>query len=107
MNWASPRFPPRPVTLAVALQWDGEAAPRVTAKGCGEIAEQIIQVARQHGVPLEDDREIAEILAQVDIGAQIPQALFVAVAEIIAFAYMVRGQLPDSAALEGDELAGC
>ena len=96
MNGASAHSLPRPVALAVALQWDGEAAPRVTAKGCGEIAEHIVQVARQHGVPLEDDREIAEILAQVDIGAQIPETLFVAVAEIISFAYLVRGQLPDA-----------
>jgi flagellar biosynthesis protein len=87
--------PPAPVEVAVALRWDGACAPRVTAKGRGAVAEHIVQVARAHGVPLEDDREVVEILAQLDIGEQIPETLFVAVAEIIAFAYMVRGDLPD------------
>ena len=83
------------VDVAVAQRWDGDAAPQVTAKGRGEVAERIAQLAREHGVPLDRDPALVEILAQVDLGDQIPEMLFVAVAEIIAFAYVVRGELPD------------
>ena len=83
------------VDVAVALRWDGEAAPQVTAKGRGEVAERIAHLAREHGVPLDRDPALVEVLAQVDLGDQIPEMLFVAVAEIIAFAYLVRAELPD------------
>ena len=83
------------VDVAVALHWDGEAAPQVTAKGRGDVAERIASLAREHGIPLEHDPALVEVLAQVDLGDQIPELLFVAVAEIIAFAYIIRGELPD------------
>ncbi len=80
--------------IAVALHWDGNAAPRVTAKGRGELAHSIIECAREHGVPLDEDPELVELLATVDIGSTIPESLFVAVAEVIAFAYSLRAELP-------------
>lgn len=83
------------VDVAVALRWDGEAAPQVTAKGRGEVAARIAALAREHEVPLDRDPAIVEVLAEVDLGAQVPEMLFVAVAEIIAFAYAVRGALPE------------
>ena len=86
------------VDVAVALRWDGETAPQVTAKGRGDVAERIVNLAREHDVPLDHDPALVEVLAQVDLGDQIPEVLFVAVAEIITFAYMVRGALPDHAA---------
>ena len=84
----------RKVDVAVALHWDGGPAPRVTAKGRGELARRIVELAREHGVPLEQEPELIEVLADVELGALIPEVLFVAVAEIIAFAYAVRGRLP-------------
>lgn len=84
----------KPVNVAVALSWDGDGAPVVTAKGRGEVAQRIADVAREHDVPLDDDPALVEVLAQIDIGCEIPEALFVAVAEIIAFAYLVRDELP-------------
>jgi flagellar biosynthesis protein len=75
--------------VAVALRYDGVGAPRVTAKGEGFIAEQIERAAREHGVPLYADGDLARLLASVELGAQIPRALYVAVAEVIAFAYRV------------------
>ena len=91
-----------PVNVAVALSWDGERAPRVTAKGRGDVARHIVEIAAEHGVPLDDDPELVEVLAQMDIGCEIPEALFVAVAEVIAFAYRVRGELPDRLAARAD-----
>ena len=82
------------VDVAVALHWDGIGAPRVTAKGRGELAARIAALALEHDVPISDDPELVEVLAQVELGATIPEALFVAVAEVIAFAYSVSDQLP-------------
>ncbi len=84
----------RSVDVAVALTWDGGAAPRVTAKGRGETAQRIVALAREHGVPVDDDPHLVEVLAQVELGRQVPEVLFVAVAQLIAFAYSVRGRLP-------------
>ncbi|WP_305907311.1 EscU/YscU/HrcU family type III secretion system export apparatus switch protein [Methylomarinum sp. Ch1-1] len=78
--------------LAVALKYDGENAPKVTAKGEGVTAQQILELAEQHGVPLQNQPELARILAQVPLGDEIPQQLYVAVAEVIAFAYFLSGK---------------
>jgi flagellar biosynthesis protein len=80
--------------LAVALQYDGERAPRVTAKGRDEIAERIVQLAREHGVPLQENQPLASLLARVELGDEIPQSLYLAVAQVIAFAYHLSGKVP-------------
>ncbi|HJP36692.1 MAG TPA: EscU/YscU/HrcU family type III secretion system export apparatus switch protein [Gammaproteobacteria bacterium] len=80
--------------VAVALQWEGTGAPRVTAKGRGETAARILELAQQHDVPVEHERELVELLVLVDLNEEIPQSLYVAVAEIIAFAYSLRGKFP-------------
>ena len=83
------------LNVAVALHWDGASAPRVTAKGRGEIAERILALAREHNVPIDQEPALIEVLAEVELGTQIPDKLFVAIAQVIAFAYTVRGQLPE------------
>lgn len=80
--------------VAVALLYDGENAPRITAKGQGELAEQIIALAEEHGVPLHADAELAALLSQIPLGDEIPESLYVAIAHVIAFAYMVSGKFP-------------
>lgn len=80
--------------LAVALQYDGKTAPKVTAKGAGDIAEQILAIAREHDVPLQDNPELVKMLSKIELGDQIPEALYLAVAEVIAFAYMLKGKVP-------------
>ena len=82
--------------LAVALKYDGNSAPKVTAKGDGISAEQILQIAEQHGIPLQTDPELTKILAQIPLGEEIPQELYVAVAEVIAFAFFLSGKKPDN-----------
>ena len=77
-------------TIAATLQWDGQGAPRVTAKGRGDIAKQILALAAAHHVPLHEDRALIEVLSRIDIGREIPVALYAAIAEIIAFAYSLR-----------------
>ncbi len=78
----------------VALLYDGSNAPRVTAKGRGKIAEQIFEIAKQHGIPLEKDPELTEILSQIPLGDEIPESLYLAIAEVISFAYLISGKRP-------------
>lgn len=82
--------------LAVALKYDGKSAPKITAKGSGITAEEILQLAEQHNVPLQNDPELARVLAQVPLGEEIPQELYVAVAEVIAFTYFLSGKVPET-----------
>ena len=88
------------VNIAVALHYDGNNTPTVTAKGHGEIARHIYKIAKEHDVPLHEDAELVQLLSQLDLGDEIPRALYVAVAEVIAFAYLVSGKyrdmMPDS-----------
>ena len=81
-------------SLAVALKYDGENAPKVTAKGSQEIAEQIIALAKKHDVPLTENKELVTLLSTLELGEEIPEMLYLAVAEIIAFAYMLKGKVP-------------
>ena len=80
--------------LAIALSYDGENTPRVTAKGRGGVAEQILTLAAEHDIPLHEDPELSLLLAQVPLADEIPDTLYRAVAEVIAFAYLVSGKRP-------------
>lgn len=71
--------------LAVALQYDAPNAPRVVATGRGFVGERIIAAAQSHGVPLEHNPLLAEALSKVELDSEIPERLFLAVAEILAF----------------------
>ena len=86
---------PAPPQRAVALSYDGTGAPRVTAKGDAQVAERILALAEEHGIPLHHDPALVQLLARVDLGDQIPRSLYVAVAEVIAFAYAITGRLPE------------
>jgi len=79
---------------AIALEYDGEGAPRISALGADSLAEQIITLAREHGVPMMENAELAGLLAQLDLGDEVPEALYRCVAQIIAFAYRLRGRVP-------------
>lgn len=80
---------------AIALIYDEVSAPTVGAKGEGDLAEQIVAIAREHGVPLYENPELVRSLAQLELGDEIPELLYRIIAEIIAFAYHIRGKLPE------------
>jgi flagellar biosynthesis protein len=71
--------------LAVALEWSHEGAPVVVAKGRGVVAEAIVATAESHGVAVEENPLLAAALAQVELDEEIPETLYKAVAEVIAF----------------------
>lgn len=81
-----------PVAVALQYQRRRDPAPRVVAKGEGEIAEKILELARQHGVAIKEDPDLAQLLAAVELETQIPVEAFVAVAEILSFIYRSKSQ---------------
>lgn len=87
----SPDKPDTPRRKAVALRYDAEqdAAPKVVAKGAGVLADRIVAIAREHGVQVQEDPDLTALLAKLDLGAPIPEALYRAVAEILAYVYRV------------------
>ncbi|ODA43364.1 Flagellar biosynthesis protein FlhB [Thermodesulfovibrio sp. N1] len=79
---------------AVAIKYEAaDNAPKVVAKGRGYIADKIIQLAKQHGVPLKEDEALVEILSKLDIYEEIPIELYKAVAEILVFVYKLKGKV--------------
>ena len=86
-----------PTHLAVALKYDTTTmgAPMVVAKGAGFVAERIRELARHHGVPVVEHKFVARTLFKlVEIGKEVPNELYRAVAEILAFVYRARGVTP-------------
>jgi flagellar biosynthesis protein len=72
---------------AAALHYGGEGAPRVVAAGEGHVAERILAHARDAGVPVHDDPALAEALGALAVGQEVPEELWLAVAEVLAWAY--------------------
>ena len=93
--------------LAVALEYSGNGAPRVTAQGGGALAEEIIRLAQAHDVPLRSDRDLVQVLAAIELDQEIPEVLYRAVAELIAFAYLVRGKVPEGFQGHGPAARDC
>jgi flagellar biosynthesis protein len=75
--------------MAAAVRYDAErdGAPRITASGRGTIAEKIIELANENGIPVKNDPDLVQVLSKLKVGAEIPIELYRAVAEILAFVY--------------------
>ncbi|MFQ5487469.1 MAG: EscU/YscU/HrcU family type III secretion system export apparatus switch protein [Gammaproteobacteria bacterium] len=91
--------------IAVTLHYDGDNAPQVSAKGAGSLAEQILSLAREHDIPLHEDEQLVEVLAQLELGDEIPETLYQVVAEIIAFVYVLQGRFPKACQFTPEENA--
>jgi flagellar biosynthesis protein len=90
-NWARMSSRPNPnVPIAIALDAKGKSgiqSPRVVATGRGPVAEQILAIAFEKGVPVREDSDLAQILAAVELDAEIPIDALAAVAEILSYVY--------------------
>lgn len=75
--------------VAVSLQYEGDSAPIVTSKGSGYIAQQILDIAKEHNIPIKQDPQLVELLSQVELNQEIPQVLYEAVAQVLVFAYQL------------------
>lgn len=71
---------------ATALKYSGAGAPHVAATGAGLLADRIVEIAREAGVPIRRDEALSEALAALEVGAEIPPALYQAVAEALVWA---------------------
>ncbi|MDO9055633.1 MAG: EscU/YscU/HrcU family type III secretion system export apparatus switch protein [Sulfuricurvum sp.] len=76
---------------AVAMRYDREKenAPRVIAKGRGESAENIIKIAQLHNLPIHKDEDLVELLSKVELDREVPEKLYLAVAEVFSFIYKI------------------
>lgn len=76
---------------AVALGYDidKDNAPRVVAKGKGESAENIIKIAQLHNLPIKQDEDLVELLSKVELDREVPEKLYLAVAEVFSFIYKI------------------
>ena len=84
---------------AVALTYDRakSRAPTVAASGKGRIAERIIEIAREHNVPVREDPDLVQLLAKLDLGDQIPPELYSVIAEVFAFVYRLNARQSERA----------
>jgi flagellar biosynthesis protein len=90
---------------AAALSYEaGDTAPRVVASGHGHIAESIIAAAAEAGVPIKSDPALARALASLDLGEEVPEAMYRAVAETLAWAYKLDAQTASRQAERHDGL---
>lgn len=87
---------PQPELSASALKYDGSQAPLIIAKGHGQLAADIIALAREHGVLIHEDAELSKLLTKLELGEQIPRELYLIIAELIAFSYVLQGKFPDN-----------
>ncbi len=81
---------------AVALRYDAtsDAAPRVIAKGTGLLADRIIEIAQEHGIHIYHDPDLVTVLAKLNLDTAIPEELYRAVAEVLAFVYRLNQRAP-------------
>lgn len=87
----------RPLAVALSHEKGSTDAPVVTATGEGELAEQILQIAFEHGVKVREDADLAQILKEVDVDTPIPLEAFAAVSEILAYLYKSQGDTESDA----------
>lgn len=79
--------------IAVALHYDkGNGAPRVVAKGRGSLGAKIIEVAKEHEIPIEENEVLAGALSHIELGDEIPAELYKAVAEVLVFVLRLSGR---------------
>jgi flagellar biosynthesis protein len=80
--------------VTAALQYTGDGAPKVVAAGRGHVAAQILERAREAGVPVHRDPELAKALSELALGQEIPEQMWTAVAQVLAWAYRLSEKRP-------------
>lgn len=83
---------------AVSLQYKKgkNAAPKVTAKGQGWVAEKIIKMARENNIPIREDKDLLSLLSEMDVGQEVPESLYKVVAELLGWVYQLNLEFPKS-----------
>ena len=81
-----------PPNKAVAIKYELDSAPKVVAKGDGEIADKIIEIAEENGIVLYQDSELVKLLSKIDVDSEIPSNLYQAVAVVLSFVFQLNGK---------------
>jgi flagellar biosynthesis protein len=79
---------------ALALEYGRNKTPRVTAKGEGDLAKRIVEEAKKHGIYVAEDPQLLSLLTRLDVGDEIPQDMYTAVAVILSWVYWLKGMRP-------------
>ena len=79
---------------AIGLLYETGSTPTISAKGFGELADEIIALAKEKGILIHQDEALANTLSKLDLAEEIPKELYFVIAELIAFSYVVRGKFP-------------
>jgi len=87
----TPHDPKR--AIALRHDADGDQAPKVTARGAGDMAERILELAAEHGIPVREDPDLVQLLAQHEVGTEIAPEMYEAVARLLAFLYSLNESL--------------
>ena len=89
---------PYKVKSAISLQYQKEinSAPKITAKGEGWVAEKIIEIAQERNIPIRKDKDLLNLLSEIDVGREVPESLYKVVAELLAWVYQLNKNYPDS-----------
>lgn len=96
------KIPKKPIAVALKDAEGDEDLPRITAAGRGKIAEQILQLAFDHGIKVREDSDLAELLIKIEMDSPIPSEAFMAVAEILSYVYRANNEPnPFDAKLDG------
>ncbi len=82
-----------PKAVALTYRQEKDAAPRVVARGRGEVAAKIVELARANNVPLYEDQNLVQVLEALEIETEIPPELYRAVAEVLAFIYKLNNKI--------------
>jgi flagellar biosynthesis protein len=97
-RWGDPK-PRAPIAIALDYKREGrvdpKAGPRVAATGRGAVAEQILQIAFERGIPVREDPDLAQILSTLEVDSVIPVDALAAVAEILSYLYRLNGRVLD------------
>lgn len=83
------------VSQLVAVGFDGQSVPTVLAKASGALADQMQAEAERLGMFIHRDESLVKFLGQMDLGSRIPKELYLVIAELIAFSYLLQGKMPE------------
>lgn len=93
----------RAAAVAIRHALEGGKLPEITASGYGKLAEKIVQIAFENGVRVREDADLAQLLATLDLEAEIPPEALYAVAEVLSYVYRANGQIGAESTLPGDD----
>ncbi|NRA85535.1 MAG: EscU/YscU/HrcU family type III secretion system export apparatus switch protein [Gammaproteobacteria bacterium] len=79
----------------IGLKYDQKSAPKVIAKGYGALAHELIAIAQENDVMIHQDEALSQFLNTLELGQEIPRELYIVIAELIAFAFVLQGKFPE------------